>query len=517
MTDFLFRYLNKEKIKIDKDEFILQFNSHPDSPSLLAISDTLRFLEIKNAAIKVETAEIDFLPVRFVARLWDKEESYLTFIEKKGNSYSYVDLNNKKKAVTADEFKTLFGNVILLAEDEKERKQIKTQKANFSCLFPFLIVLILILYRNFQGFWIYFFYVFPILGVIFSILALRELFNVNSIIFNRFCNMSDSYDCNAVVNSSKWKILEKVNFSDLGITFFLFQIISLLSAGFSSTYSEYFFVQYALLLVSMPIGLISLYYQRFVEKKWCPVCLTIIGIIVLELGYVLIFIDIPADISITGTIPYFFIYAFLLMVWFPLKKLLERQRELKEEQLKYNRFKKNYQAFKNNLLAAQKFDLPANPILLEAGNPLLQITLITNPFCGSCANAHKVIHGIIEKDKGENISLDIIFNYDENLYDSNAKLLFGNIINSKLIGNDVFKNAVDGWFKEKNLQKWLRSYGNAFDPQITDPILKAHKDWCIENSMYFTPCILINGYEYPSIYEIADLPFFLDELLDDSI
>lgn len=51
MTDnfsFFFHYLEKEKITIDKAEFIYQVQSHPDYPSLLAISDTLGKIALRD-------------------------------------------------------------------------------------------------------------------------------------------------------------------------------------------------------------------------------------------------------------------------------------------------------------------------------------------------------------------------------------------------------------------------------------------------------------------------------------
>ena len=46
MTDnynYLFQYLEKENITIDKSEFSFQIESQPDYPSLLSITDTLSF------------------------------------------------------------------------------------------------------------------------------------------------------------------------------------------------------------------------------------------------------------------------------------------------------------------------------------------------------------------------------------------------------------------------------------------------------------------------------------------
>ncbi|URM37593.1 hypothetical protein [Flavobacterium anhuiense] len=74
--NYLFQYLKKEGISIDKDEFEFQVQSHPDYPSLLSISDTLSFFNINNGAMRVASSEIELLPERFIAYLSDEKISY---------------------------------------------------------------------------------------------------------------------------------------------------------------------------------------------------------------------------------------------------------------------------------------------------------------------------------------------------------------------------------------------------------------------------------------------------------
>ena len=66
---FLFDLIKAEKIYIDKEEFVFQIQSHPSYPSLLAISDTLTFFNVENAALNISFEEIDLLPDNFIALL----------------------------------------------------------------------------------------------------------------------------------------------------------------------------------------------------------------------------------------------------------------------------------------------------------------------------------------------------------------------------------------------------------------------------------------------------------------
>lgn len=91
MTDnynSLFQYLEKEQITIDKNEFEFQIQSHPDYPTLLAISDTLTFFNTDNCAIRLGSSEIDLLQTRFIAFL--KEEIILKVISSGNQKKTFI-------------------------------------------------------------------------------------------------------------------------------------------------------------------------------------------------------------------------------------------------------------------------------------------------------------------------------------------------------------------------------------------------------------------------------------------
>ena len=94
--------------------------------------------------------------------------------------------------------------------------------------------------------------------------------------------------------------------------------------------------------------------------------------------------------------------------------MLNNQKELKEFQLTGNRFMRNYEVFKNSLVSNDRIDLPNSPIVLGNNESDTEITFITNPFCGHCKNAHKILEKILVKNhdnlKWSGISVD-------NLYD----------------------------------------------------------------------------------------------------
>lgn len=56
---FLFQYLSRINIKINRNEFAFQVQSHPDFPSLLSIIDTLSFfLNINSGMSPVPSSDL---------------------------------------------------------------------------------------------------------------------------------------------------------------------------------------------------------------------------------------------------------------------------------------------------------------------------------------------------------------------------------------------------------------------------------------------------------------------------
>lgn len=360
-----------------------------------------------------------------------------------------------------------------------------------------------------------FFFVFPIIGVLFSIAALKDLFGTKSELLNSFCNMTTSTSCTTVVGSNKWKIFEIVNFSDLSMVFFASQFLGLLIFLLSGNTVTYFAIQQILLLSAIPVLFLSVYYQKFVEKKWCPICLIIISIILLELGYLFVFQNTTFTLSLKELIVFGFVFLSIILAWSALKKLLFKQKELKEYQLKATRFERNYTIFKNSLLAKNKVELPQSPIILGNKESNTIITIISNPFCGHCKEAHEIMETILEK-YHNNIQIQVLLKTNLEAENEERKKLFRSLIKIyKQEGETVFIKALKDWFDNKNITEWLGLFSVNTTPEF-DAIFDSQYKWCEENYYNFTPAIFINGYEYPQMYDRKNLPFYINELVEDS-
>ncbi|WP_340077567.1 thioredoxin domain-containing protein [Leptobacterium sp. I13] len=524
MTDdysfnFVFKYMEHEVIPYDASEFLFQIKSHPDYPTLLSISDTLTFFNINNGAIRLDVSKLDLLPDHFIGLLKEaNDESQLYFINRKEDKFVIM----KEKTLYEIDRTTLeerWLDLVLLIEAPKEEKKTSKKRSNYFWFLPSLFfgILLATLFQSTNDFFILLFFILPITGIMLSIAALRELFGAKNNFITAFCNVTSYNSCFSVVSSQKWSILKHINFSDLSIVFFASQLFGLLLFLLADNIDRFFDIQKIIVLGAVPIILLSIYYQKFVEKKWCPICLMIGSIIIIEAVYLLLFFENQFIISYNATILFSFVFTGVILVWILMKKSLLEQKELKEFQLKANRFLRNYEVFRNSLRSGDKKETPTKNVIFM-GNPdsETQITVITNPFCGHCKEVHEILDTVLAKYR-DRIAIKVIIKTNFELDNEETKDFFRTLMTNYLEkGEKEFNKLLRQFFISGNIKEWLNKHKYAItERNEVDNIYKAMNQWCINNNINYTPAIFINGYEYPKAYERKDIVFFIEDLIED--
>ncbi len=513
---YLFEYLKKLNIVINKNDFIFQFQSHSEYPNLLSISDTLFFFKINNRAFQLDFKDLELLPNLFVASLNDEKNEHDFFlIEKKDNQYFIIKNNISIEISTIDLEKRWSGVIFLIGKSNYESSHNNRNKINL-LLSSFCFIGFLMFFFGFESNLISkLFILFPTIGIFFSVVALKDLFGLNIDLINNFCKITTSSSCESILSSDKWKIFSYINFSDLAIVFFSSQFLGLLTILVSGNSIEFFSIQSILLFGSIPVILLSLYFQKFVEKKWCPICMVIILIIILEIVYLIYFFDFNFQFSFKSLLLFGLVFLITALIWNVLKRLLNENKYLKENELKSNRFIRNYEIFKNTLISKEKAEFPFTPFVLGNKYSKTIITIITSPFCGFCKEAFDVLDNIFDK-HSDNLQIQILFKI--NIYEDNmiSKSLFDTLYTIYLEkGAHDLRKAIKDWYEYKDYEKWAVFYDTCSNFDVTIPILKNQNDWLIENNLNFSPIIFINGYQYPEMYERVNLKFFINELLED--
>lgn len=511
-------YVKSEGGKINYDEYLFQAKNHPDYPNLVSLTDTLSFFNIDNGVIHVESSDIELLPNRFVTLLKGQHNNQpqLYFIEKKEDLYFYSK-DERTISIPKEELESRWNNIVLLVEPSAG-ENIAATKVNIwywtlyvLCGVAFFATLLL-LEENWQ---VKIFFLFPILGILFSIVALKNLFNIKSEFLNNFCDFSEATNCETVVDSNKWKLLEFVNFSDLSIIFFSSQFLGLFI--FANDYDDFFSIQNVLLLTAIPILFISVYYQKYVEKKWCPICLIIIATILIEISILSLLRTFAFIISLQSLIRFGFVFLLVTTTWFFLKNILIKQKELKEFHIKGNQFMRNYTIFKNTLLTTRikTNSILSKGILLGNITAPLKIVLVTSPFCRFCAEAHTIIERILEK-YPEQVCINISFNINTKQEDEKS-----NKVHQKLVaiyynqGQEAFIKALHNWFEDNDESKLDNIMVENMDKLKINETLNEQFRWNQENEFTYTPVVVVNQYVFPKEYDRNNLIHFINDLSDD--
>ncbi|QHI36210.1 hypothetical protein IMCC3317_15690 [Kordia antarctica] len=514
----LFLYLRKQHIYIDKKEFTFQFESHPEYPSLLAVSDTLNFFNISNGALHVDAVDFKLLPKTFFTKLQETNTDTLTLVETKQSDNQYrIYQGSKVKTVSRDSLLQKWKGIVFLIENSEETRTHSTKiKEKHILLLLSLLSFTFLLQYSFKNFAQLSFLMFPILGILLSLAASKKVFNFNNSFLNQFCNGSETRSCDTVLDSSQWKIFQKINLSDLSIAFFIAQFFMFFISEATQSLTYYFEIQKIVLLTTFPIVFLSVYYQKFSIKKWCPICVSIAGIIIIEALFV--YVNYGTTFLLFDFYQfnrYVFFSLLSLLSWYVVKEQFIIRNQLKSELIQVNRFKRDYTIFKTVLTSKNAYTIPKTAISLGNANAELKLILITSPFCGYCEEPFRMLLRLLEQYK-DRLCVELVYNINLEKIDVGAKLMLQNMLYiQQEFGNQKYVEALNYWYEVKDISLWLKKYKFKFDTKTIDKTLLTQRSWCVANKLTFTPCLFINEFQFPKQYSLNDLPFFIEDALED--
>ncbi|SIQ37983.1 Protein-disulfide isomerase [Chryseobacterium sp. RU37D] len=490
-------------LKLDKQEFLFQFNSHPNYPSALAFSDTLNFMGARNDAYELDKEYWDELPEEFIAIV----DNSFSLVKKTGTQYSIY--SDKAKTLNKDELYKKSTDFILLFEKENAKsKSVRSYKPFIYSLF------VLIIFYSFINLAWYetVFNVLSLVGVYISLEIFNQKFGNTSAVIGSICGGDTATNqtvnsCNKIINQDKTNILG-LKFSDFSLIYF----IGITVLGLFLPSASFIIKGFAFATV-IAIGY-SVYIQALVEKAFCRICLLIISVLVGQLAIGLLFFSNPYfDINTIILSFILWISAFSLVLY--VNNTLNEKESLQKSNAKNLRFKRNYDLFKKELLENEKITFTDSETF-SVGNPnsRLNISIISNPYCGFCKDAHKIMENLLEKYPND-ISVQIRFNYSpENQNEKLTGLIsdFMHIYKNK--PEEEFLNTIEYWFETKDENKIKQKAGNFSVQEDLSSLI----NMSAENraaGLNFTPIILINGYQFPEKYDREDIYYFIDELTED--
>lgn len=502
----LLKYLHYNKINIDNEEFKLQLQGHPDFPTLLSYSDTLKFFNIENASYKITNNEINLLPEKFIAL----SDSEFKFIDNKENNSFFSD----------------WDNVVLIINNDEENFKNKLKIPLLGILTTIFIVFFFLLFKvdstNFTLKTIFFST--AIIGLILAFEAYKKTHGKGTIIPVGVCQSKIlKTDCDFVFNAKRWNILKYIDLSEVSVIYFATQIFCFILMLLLQQTETFFSIYKFGLLFFIPIACLSIYYQTFIVKKLCPICLVIISCIVIQLSALYALFSYK-NFNVPSTLFYFLGFIFTLTSLYYFKSKFTAFQKLEDENKNYIKFRKNFNFFKNNLSIQKELvnnDF-SNAFKYGNRNSNINLTLITNPYCKHCKLFYPYFIRIVNR-LSKKISINIILDAD---FEKQPKEINQAYVELAQIYENAenkieFLNALNEWYilhdATNKKESWYKKYSKYFENEDKAiSILKNQREWLNENEIYYTPNIFINSLEYPSEYERSDIEYFISEIIDDN-
>jgi uncharacterized membrane protein len=518
ILNILLKWVKESGYSVDETKFETLFLSHPDVTDIISITDTLNDFNIENTVAEIPKESVKQLKDPFIASVRNNNQNGFVLAYLLNPEKIIVDTgNNKPITVSVKEFTERWNGLIIVI-DKINNKNFKLHLNNllsflliFSCLALFLFVNI----NNLDVFSCFHF-VMSIIGITISIFIIINELGFKSSLVNKVCNLNAETSCTTVLASKTGKLNQNIGLSDLCILYFSIQVLYWLLLH--TTHSTNYTLVLSISLLCLPITIYSIYTQKFIIKKWCPLCLGVVSVLWLQAFIAIIyFINsiLPNSINLIHSLSYLFICLFTISVWFLVKPLLVKAAKYKSSNIDALSFRRNYHLFMP-FYANQKTNDTEIAGLKDFSvgnlNAPVKIMAVLSPDCPICSYTNEVLNRLLKK------------------YTNTICISYRLLANPNKLGNTKTKAAIYllNHFLIDNsptdtLTKW---YSNAVGKQLPNnftisekynteiSILNVFEQWCRYNSVSYTPAIFINGKLFPIYYDKADIKYFIEEIIN---
>jgi uncharacterized membrane protein/glutaredoxin len=512
------KILKMLSINIDSSAIVAELETHPDYPSLLAISDVLNAFNIGNKAFRVQFEELKHVNCPFLAHT-NLNGGEFVVVNKMDALYITLSKSKGKHKLGIEEFKKQFSGVILCVEAPEEPTVYK-KTFTFDKFFagPITFAVVLLMFFNIVIFntnylsaisWQTFsLTLFKSTGLITSILLLLQSIDRNNSIVQKFCSGNKS-DCNSILSSKAAKVVDGLTWSEVGFFYFAGTWLLEIFGNHSVATTQFLGI---LNIISLPYTFYSVYYQAKIAKQWCVLCCTIQLLLWLE------FIPSVTAFKFPFTPPsyaelssWLVALASPVLFWEIIKPIYFRIKQLQPLKQQLRQFKYNTELFNTVLNAEPSYAMPDENWCIVLGNveANTSITIVSGPYCPPCAHTHKLLDDLL-KQRGD-VQARIVYITNNSGKDRNTPVVKHLMALNALPDKTIIKHALHDWYNQK--QKDYKAWAKVYPVQIneTDSYkLDKQTAWCKMANVVATPALFLNGTRIPDIYKLSDLKYMLE-------
>ena len=489
--------------------------SHSNYPTFKSICDSLNEWNIEHYPLKYQTEEIMEISAPYIVH-FRNGGGQIAFVSDISNDKVtfYESYRSKKEITSKDYLERCSGAVILLNPDERSgEKDFRSKWQNeliSNAILPVTILafLLFIIFGSVSSFISgeplsdkisLLLFLTKSTGILLSVLLILHEFEVHMSLTDKLCHLNKATNCNTVLNDKASKVFGWFGWADVGFVYFtggfLFLLLNLNEQGLS--------LLAILSALSVPYPLFSIYYQGFVLKKWCPMCLGVQLILIIEF---ILLLPLFSQFSFAfNTLSDLILIFLVTSIIYTLFILFTREKISNEmHYYKYLGFKKNPDILRILIYDQIHYDIPVTETSLVFGDKdaKLKITAFLSLHCSHCARAFEKIRNMLKDE--EDILINLV------LMTSDNKMLT-TLYNYHRVGEDEESlKLLDQWFNADPYSRTRVTDGLCIpeDSDITGKVNEANGRLFKECNVLGTPTFFINGYKLPNQYDIDDIKYF---------
>jgi uncharacterized membrane protein len=523
LSSVVYRLLRKEKVRVTFTSISEYIKSHPNYPTLKCICDFFDDMNIQNYAVRIGEKDLYELKNTFIAHIKDSGGKVIMVYEIDKDIVVFADSLARKRTMATREFLNRWEGVVIIIEPtelsgepyykEKRKNEIVNNALLPSSIIAILLLLILgistinSVSEIFSGITPITLLLGHLIGLISSLLLLRKELNLKSNFTDKLCHIATNVDCDAVTKSNVSKIFGNITWADSGTAYFTggILVLFLLPASLSVKYLS------LISIMSLPYPVFSVLYQWLKIQKWCPLCLSVQLVIILE--SVLAFRTLSFNELKTASIfPIFIIFSTVFIFELVLKLLFISNREKEQINQEALKMKRDPDVFLYKLKQGKRLEISVVEHAMLFGNTQsnVLISVFLSLHCSSCSEKFDQIVKLI--DHNYKIKILLIFSPSK---DEISKRLLMSVLRSLKSGDQ--RRALEElrtWFKTDSKSRLKLPLVNNIEgtKECFEEMITYNEQLFNKGKIFGVPSIYVNGYRLNVAYSLEDIRYHIAEL-----
>lgn len=504
----------------DLEKLSIALESHPDRFAVNVVTDALDELQIVNAAMIIEPAQLEEVPLPILAVANISGQSQYVYIKKIENQViTVVDELLQVVQYDVSSFRQMMDGVIIAIEKENH-KHLQIKQA-FQKIWPLLLftfsAIAGLLWMKYQSDSPISYLVYGLcclLGTGLSLLIIE--FERGGIMLNKnFCEDGRNISCSTVLSSAGSELVRGLKLIDIAIIYFVGQlmVMTLLLPFGINDLSRMILLNSSMGLLIIPY---SIYYQVIKIKKWCILCLLMIGIMIVQFFVAYWGVEDSGKLSVNySLLPLVMVsYALITALWFTYKRQWEKADKSKHNELIAYSFKRNYHFFNAYYRQLPNLDFSGWQTNCYSGkkDAPLQLVVVKNLYCEPCEKTFIALKKLESDSPDLNICISYTFHFKDET--DNRFLAAERIMHAAATHPGQLNQILTDWYTLKDEEKFTTLYPYQHNTSdLIQGMLISQLLFRQRNGISLTPGLILNGKLLPEIYTIGDIKWLLSYFL----